>query len=1067
MKIKPLLTFLVATAFSVAANAASSSFSEGGITYTITSETTVTVTGYTDDLPTEVTIPAEIDGYTVTAIGESAFRDNNDIVSVSIPACVTSIGYVAFCDCASLKSVTFAEGNKIEFIDKYAFARCYELASITIPDGVTSIGDNAFIQCGKLTSTTIPANVTSIGEDAFYGCTTLSSVEFAEGSKLESIGEGAFCECKALTSFSFPDGVESIPANMFWGDEKLASVYISAGITSIGDNAFQDCNALSEITIAERNTAFATESGILYNKTQTEFVVIPNGISGALTFPNTLTSIPNNTFKGKNITSVVIPASVQAIGDKAFYQCKSLELVVFAEGSQLQSIGECAFSETAISSITLPANLTETGEWAFSGCSNLTTVEFEEGSKMQIISEGSFDNCKFTSITIPASVTEIKEYAFQYIPLESVVFEEGSQLQSLSDGAFYYTKLSFVILPQSITSVESEVFNTNTSTTIVLVPKAEAEVEWDEDAINSNATVYFSDSEGWGECGNCLYFITANGTVNIVAMPNSNGVMANYEAGSSPFYNNTNITKVNIIDATSIGENVFEGCSGITSVSIPQSVESVGANAFKGCTALDYVVVEKTADELSLADAAITADAKVYYKGDYYTVTLPEESIYSAESGNVLVAKDGVLLVRPGASITVKHEYHDKGYQYVQYVANPSNGCTVSNTLPTVFSNISSDITILPSFSFRFDYYYGEGLTIYPATEISGDFEIPAHITIDGEEREITGIGVFAKMQNLTSVVVPETVKRTETFAFMYCPSLTSIFVEGNEKFFVPGWGASSNYNSDVTTIYYKGEAFDYHVVLPEGVEATAAEGVIVGKSGNKVFVKTGAEITLSAPIGYACVVESGEATLTGNTLSAISSDVEISALKLITHPAISIASIEEQTYTGEELKPAVEVVDDLTALTEGTDFTVEYSNNKNAGTATVTINGIGKYTGETEVTFNIGKATPTFTEIDSEVIDNTQTLADVTLPAGYSFANAEQTLEVGENTVALNYNPDPDNYETVSGNMTVIVTSSIVTGVQDVQNTKSQNVKKYIENGTLIIEVDGVKYDVTGRVVK
>ncbi len=118
-------------------------------------------------------------------------------------------------------------------------------------------------------------------------------------------------------------------------------------------------------------------------------------------------------------------------------------------------------------------------------------------------------------------------------------------------------------------------------------------------------------------------------------------------------------------------------------------------------------------------------------------------------------------------------------------------------------------------------------------------------------------------------------------------------------------------------------------------------------------------------------------------------------------------------------------------------------------------------------ITVSITKATPTFVEIESQVIDNTQTLADVTLPEGYSFANAEQTLEVGENTVALNYNPDPDNYETVSGNMTVIVTKAIVTDVQDLQNAKSKNVKKYLENGMLIIEVNGVKYDVTGRVVK
>jgi hypothetical protein len=256
-------------------------------------------------------------------------------------------------------------------------------------------------------------------------------------------------------------------------------------------------------------------------------------------------------------------------------------------------------------------------------------------------------------------------------------------------------------------------------------------------------------------------------------------------------------------------------------------------------------------------------------------------------------------------------------------------------------------------------------------------------------------------------------------------------------------------------------------VVLPAGAEATAEEGVIVGKSGNMVFVKAGAEIKLSNLDGYVYVVASGEAELTGKTLSAINSDVEIGTIKLITNPAISIATIAEQTYTGEELKPAVDIADDQTPLTENTDYTVVYSNNVNAGTATITITGIGNYTGETEVTFTIGKATPTFVEIESQTIDNTQTLADVTLPEGYSFVNAEQTLNAGENTVALNYNPDPANYETVSGNMTVIVTGTIVTDVQDVQNVKSQSVKKYLENGTLIIEVDGVKYDVTGRVVK
>ena len=156
---------------------------------------------------------------------------------------------------------------------------------------------------------------------------------------------------------------------------------------------------------------------------------------------------------------------------------------------------------------------------------------------------------------------------------------------------------------------------------------------------------------------------------------------------------------------------------------------------------------------------------------------------------------------------------------------------------------------------------------------------------------------------------------------------------------------------------------------------------------------------------------------------------------------------------------------------------------------------------------FSIGKATTTFTDIESQTITCKQTLADVNLPAGYSFADAEQKLEDGENTVALVYNPDVKNYETASGSMTVTVEHSFVnyiynndatteadgtetatcehgcgatdtrtaegtklpdavTAVRSIE-TEKQHAKKYLENGMVIIEVDGVKYDVTGRVVK
>lgn len=236
--------------------------------------------------------------------------------------------------------------------------------------------------------------------------------------------------------------------------------------------------------------------------------------------------------------------------------------------------------------------------------------------------------------------------------------------------------------------------------------------------------------------------------------------------------------------------------------------------------------------------------------------------------------------------------------------------------------------------------------------------------------------------------------------------------------------------------------------------------------------------------------------------------NLTVEVVKSLSHTDISIADIAAQTYTGSALTPAVAVTDGETTLAEGTDYKVEYADNTNVGTATATITGIGSYCGSVEKTFAIGKATPLFVEIEDHAISCVQTLANITLPDGYTFADESQELTIGENTVALNYNPDADNYETVSGDMTVTVEHSftnyvynkdatteadgtetalcdhgcgatdthtvegtmlpsVVTSLDDHQVTDKQHAKKYIEHGKLIIEVNGVKYDVAGRAIK
>ena len=165
------------------------------------------------------------------------------LTSVTIGNGVTSIGDRAFYDCTGLTSVTIPDS--VTNIGEAAFYNCTGLTSITIPDGVTSIDGYAFYGCVGLTSVTIPDSVTNIGEAAFYGCTGLTSVTIGNG--VTSIGRSAFRGCTGLTSITIPDGVTSIGEKAFENCSGLTSITIGNGVTSIGRSAFRGCTGLTTV----------------------------------------------------------------------------------------------------------------------------------------------------------------------------------------------------------------------------------------------------------------------------------------------------------------------------------------------------------------------------------------------------------------------------------------------------------------------------------------------------------------------------------------------------------------------------------------------------------------------------------------------------------------------------------------------------------------------------------------------------------------------------------------------------------------------------------------------------
>ena len=327
---------------------------------------------------TSITIPNR-----VTYIGEYTFKGCTSLTSVTIGESVSEIGKSAFESCTSLTSVvwnaihcvnfiipdapfpnsvtSFTFGEKVEHVPAYL---CYDmsvLASITIPNSVTSIGGGAFSGCSSLTSVTIPNSVTSIGTYAFQGCSSLSSVTIP--NNVTSIEAGAFSGCSSLTSVTIPNNVTSIGSSAFSGCSSLTSVTIPNSVTSIGDYAFDGCSGLTSVTIPNSVTSIG------------DWAFRSCTALTSVTIPNSVTSIGSYTFYGcSSLTSVTIGESVSEIGNSAFENCTSLTSITI--GESVSKIGYSAFSGcSSLTSITIPNSIRSIGDWAFRDCSSLTYIE--------------------------------------------------------------------------------------------------------------------------------------------------------------------------------------------------------------------------------------------------------------------------------------------------------------------------------------------------------------------------------------------------------------------------------------------------------------------------------------------------------------------------------------------------------------------------------------------------------------------------------------------------------------------------------------------------------------------
>ena len=411
---------------------------------------------------TEVTLPAKLNGKNY-ALCQYAFHNRSDLTSVTIPDGITRIGDSAFSGCSGL-------------------------TLITIPDGITSIGDYAFSGCSGLTSITIPNSVTSIGHYAFDNCSGLTS--FIISKNVTSIGSGAFSNCSGLTRIILSNGLKSIERNTFYKCSKLTSISLPDGITYIGDNAFQDCVKLTSITIPDSVTC--TGSSVFAGCGCLRFTEYENGFYignsmnpyHVLVYADYLPECPQFTihentkvicggaFRGSYLASITIPDGVTSIGSYAFSGCSGLTSITIPDS--VTSIGDSAFYNcSGLTSVSIPDSVTNVGGSAFEGCINLhynvyNYRNYLGNSDNPYVVLISANNSQYiTSTTFHENTRVIAGRAFYCCSkLASVTVHDG--IRSIGNSAFYNcADLTAVTIPDSVTSIENSAFMNCTKLTSI------------------------------------------------------------------------------------------------------------------------------------------------------------------------------------------------------------------------------------------------------------------------------------------------------------------------------------------------------------------------------------------------------------------------------------------------------------------------------------------------------------------------------------------------------------------------------------------------------------------------
>ncbi len=610
--------------------------------YSLDEDNNATITKYYGNVAA-ISVPETLDGYTVIAIGNDAFKGRAELRSVVIPSTITTINGGAFYGCSNLSTLTFQDG--LTAIKERAFERCVSLTILDLPDSLTSIDGGAFAWCSNLsnvklskglvrldastfyncdniTSIEIPKSLTESNNNylyegwqwgAFYGCDGLKNVSFENGAT--TIARGLFANCPGLESIVIPDTITSIVELAFFNCKNLKDIKFSTSITSIGSQAFDSCGSLTSIDLPDSLTSI--DGGAFARCSELADVKLSKGLVrlDASTFYNC-----------DNITSIEIPKSLTESNNNylyegwqwgAFYGCDGLKNVSFENGATTIARGLFA-NCPGLESIVIPDTITSIVELAFFNCNNLKTVELKDG--LQLIGANAFNSCtSLTEISIPDTVTNMGTYVF-----ESCSNLKTAKLPNIREKIMAYTfenctSLEKIVLPDTVTEIQDHAFKNCTSLN---------EITWSK-SLNTIKEYAFENCDALTEVKlpNSVTYIGAGVFYDCDGLTSVSIPDSVTSVGVKLFYDCDALTDVKLgTGITTIPENTFNHCDVLASIVIPRRVTTIGNYAFKDCVKFTEITIPRAVTSISANAFSYPARMTIYGVAGTYAETFANDN---------------------------------------------------------------------------------------------------------------------------------------------------------------------------------------------------------------------------------------------------------------------------------------------------------------------------------------------------------------------------------------------------------------------------------------------------------